>query len=192
MQKVDIRIGQYCNGRFDFEPFGCDLLRGFWKFAGTNGREQGIIALFVLHSLQKEPKSGYDILKEIEERTGGRWVPSKGTLYPVLRHLEEDGLIGVLETGRRGKSIYGTTPAGEEMLRAVRRHRQESHKRLVLFKDLFVEIFGDSARPLDTLLFEVRCLTDALPSERQEEAAQILERTCEELRRIDADERHSC
>ena len=36
---------------------------------------------------------GYEMIKEIEERTQGAWVPSAGSIYPILQLLEEEGLI---------------------------------------------------------------------------------------------------
>ena len=51
--------------------------------------------LFVLRTLSSQPKSGYDILKEIGEKTHGEWCPSKGTIYPILSELEKEELIEV-------------------------------------------------------------------------------------------------
>jgi DNA-binding PadR family transcriptional regulator len=62
-------------------------MTGFFKFAGRGGKERGLIALYVLHTLDKHPGSGYELIKEIEEKTGGKWVPSKGTLYTFLKQL---------------------------------------------------------------------------------------------------------
>ena len=63
------------------------------QFASKSGRARSLLALYVLHSLDKSEKSGYDIMREIEKLTSGAWVPSKGTLYPLLHQLETEGLI---------------------------------------------------------------------------------------------------
>ena len=68
--------------------------------------------------VSKRPMSGYEILKELSRLTAGRFVPSPGTLYPLLAHLESEGLITAREiyVGRRRKKIYELTPRGEEHL----------------------------------------------------------------------------
>lgn len=68
-------------------------MTGLWTFASKDGKERGLLALFILHSLNQQPKSGYELLKEIEAKTEGLWAPSKGTLYPILKQLEEEELI---------------------------------------------------------------------------------------------------
>lgn len=68
--------------------------------------------------LRSRPLSGYEILKELSRLSAGRYVPSPGTLYPLLSYLESEGLITAREVyvGRRRKKIYELTPRGEEEL----------------------------------------------------------------------------
>ncbi len=68
--------------------------------------------------LRSRPLSGYEILKELSRLSAGRYVPSPGTLYPLLSYLESEGLITAREVyvGRRRKKIYELTPGGEEEL----------------------------------------------------------------------------
>jgi DNA-binding PadR family transcriptional regulator len=105
-------------------------VRGPLKFdEGRRGaRGRGLIQLFILHSLHKEPKSGYDLIKEITEKTGGAWVPSKGTLYSLLKKMEEEGLIIVSDTGKRSKNIFSLTAEGEETLDEIVRVRMEERE----------------------------------------------------------------
>lgn len=72
----------------------------------------------VLYVLRSRPLSGYEILKELSRLSAGRYVPSPGTLYPLLSYLESEGLITAREVyvGRRRKKIYELTPRGEEEL----------------------------------------------------------------------------
>jgi DNA-binding PadR family transcriptional regulator len=53
---------------------------------------------------------GYEMIKEIEERSGGYWRPSAGSIYPTLQLLEEQGLIAGEETG--GKRLFSLTDDG--------------------------------------------------------------------------------
>lgn len=68
----------------------------------------------ILQLLREKPRHGYDIIKALEEKFGGCYTPSAGTVYPTLQLLEDQGYIrGVEEEGRR---IYHLTKEGEELL----------------------------------------------------------------------------
>lgn len=51
------------------------------------------LTFYILVALAEEPRYGYDIGREIEERSGGRIQPSIGSLYLAIQRLEEQGLI---------------------------------------------------------------------------------------------------
>ena len=55
---------------------------------------------------------GYEMISELEERTGGMWRPSPGSVYPTLQLLEDEGLISSEQT--EGKRLYSLTDAGRE------------------------------------------------------------------------------
>ncbi len=81
-------------------------------------RRRGVLKGVVLYVVRKRPMSGYEILKELSRLTAGRFVPSPGTLYPLLAYSESEGFITAREIyiGRRRKKIYELTPQGEEHL----------------------------------------------------------------------------
>jgi DNA-binding PadR family transcriptional regulator len=60
--------------------------------------------------LAEEPRNGYQIMQEIEQRSGGLWRPSPGSVYPALAQLEDEGLVRVEE--RDGRRTYVLTDAG--------------------------------------------------------------------------------
>jgi DNA-binding PadR family transcriptional regulator len=60
--------------------------------------------------LAEEPRNGYQIMQEIEQRSGGLWRPSPGSVYPALAQLEDEGLVRVEE--REGRRTYALTDAG--------------------------------------------------------------------------------
>lgn len=65
-------------------------MNNLWKFSLEPGKDRGLLTIIILHSMEKEPKSGYDLLKEIAEKTNGTWVPNKGgTLYQYSNHLRK-------------------------------------------------------------------------------------------------------
>jgi len=53
---------------------------------------------------------GYQVIQELERRTGGAWRVSPGSVYPTLQMLEEEGLITSQEV--EGKRVYSLTDAG--------------------------------------------------------------------------------
>jgi len=139
------------------------------------GREPGLLAIFVLHTLDKRPASGYELIKEVEEKTRGKWIPSKGTLYPVLRQLEEKGLIELSMTGSRAKNIYILTPAGRRALEHVRDHWKGPGDRFTRYQDLLAEIFGGDRMAILAIGMEIHAMLHELPSEKIPEAVQVME-----------------
>jgi DNA-binding PadR family transcriptional regulator len=64
---------------------------------------RGDVRAAILALLREQPRNGYQIIQEIERRSGGLWRPSAGSVYPALQLLEDEGLIeGVEDGGRRG------------------------------------------------------------------------------------------
>jgi DNA-binding PadR family transcriptional regulator len=70
------------------------------------------VALLLL--LAEEPRNGYQLMQEIEERSGGRWRPSPGSVYPTLQQLEDQGLIKPID--REGTKLFELTDLGREHL----------------------------------------------------------------------------
>ena len=76
----------------------------------------GHLRLYLLSLLDESPKHGYELIQALEERFGGTYVPSAGTIYPRLAKLEEEGLVSKAADGR--KTVYSITDAGRAELRA--------------------------------------------------------------------------
>jgi DNA-binding PadR family transcriptional regulator len=73
---------------------------------GPGGRRsrarRGDVRAAMLLLLEEEPRNGYQLMEEIESRSGGAWRPSPGSVYPALAQLEDEGLIRSDEgAGRR-------------------------------------------------------------------------------------------
>jgi DNA-binding PadR family transcriptional regulator len=66
----------------------------------------------VIALLSDRPMHGYEMIQELEERTGGTWSPSPGSIYPMLQLLEDEGLIA--GTATEGKRRFELTDAGRE------------------------------------------------------------------------------
>lgn len=88
-----------------------ELRSRFEKRPGSRAG-RGEVRSAVLALLAERPMHGYQIIREIEERTGGTWKPSAGSVYPTLQLLADEGLIRAEESN--GRKIYSLTDAGRE------------------------------------------------------------------------------
>jgi DNA-binding PadR family transcriptional regulator len=100
--------------------------RGGWGDMGFGGpprggrrARRGDVRTAVLAVLGDEPLHGYDVIRELEQRSGGAWSPSPGSIYPTLQLLEDEGLVTAQE--QDGKRVYSLTEGG----RAELKERQE-------------------------------------------------------------------
>jgi DNA-binding PadR family transcriptional regulator len=98
-------------------PFG----RGFgpWGRGGPKAR-RGDVRAALLVLLEEEPRNGYQLMQEIEQRSQGVWRPSPGSVYPALQQLEDEGLVRAEE--REGRKAFVLTDAGRAH---VQEHRDE-------------------------------------------------------------------
>lgn len=95
----------------DRPPFGG---RGGPFGGGRGRRRRGDVRTALLMLLAEEPRNGYQLMQTIEERSGGRWRPSPGSVYPTLSQLEDEGLIRGVE--RDGAKLFELTDQGRERL----------------------------------------------------------------------------
>jgi DNA-binding PadR family transcriptional regulator len=75
---------------------------------------RGAIKGSVLRLLAERPMHGYELITEFEERSGGRWRPSPGSVYPLLTQLEAEGLIRTTDDG--GRRQFELTDEGRAWL----------------------------------------------------------------------------
>ncbi|MET0144001.1 MAG: PadR family transcriptional regulator [Ilumatobacteraceae bacterium] len=81
---------------------------------GRHRARRGAIRSSVLALLAERPMHGYELISELEERTGGRWRPSPGSVYPTLAHLEDEGLVRSFDDD--GRKRFELTDAGQAWL----------------------------------------------------------------------------
>jgi DNA-binding PadR family transcriptional regulator len=96
----------------DRPPFGPG--RGGPFGGGRGRRRRGDVRTAILMLLAEEPRNGYQLMQTIEERSGGRWRPSPGSVYPTLSQLEDEGLIRAVE--QDGTKLFELTDQGRERL----------------------------------------------------------------------------
>ena len=93
--------------------------RGRGGRGGRIGRflEHGDLRFIVLALIAEQPRHGYELIKELEDRTGGAYRPSPGVIYPTLSLLEDEGFIAPA-TAETTRKLYEATDAGREALAA--------------------------------------------------------------------------
>ena len=104
-------------GGFGNWPGGPGPWRGWWPGPPGPKASRGDVRAAILALLREEPRNGYQIMSEIEERSGGAWRPSPGAVYPALQQLADEGLVEAEESS--GRRTFSLTEAG-------RRHIEEN------------------------------------------------------------------
>ena len=105
------------------DPFGRRVgrgrpIRGSGRGRGRGGHRsrsggranRGDVRAAVLALLAEAPMHGYQIISELDERTGGAWKPSPGSVYPTLQMLADEGLVRSEPEG--GKNVFHLTDSG--------------------------------------------------------------------------------
>jgi DNA-binding PadR family transcriptional regulator len=98
----------------------------------------------VLALLAERPMHGYEIIQQIEERSGGMWRPSPGSVYPTLQLLADEGLVAGDESG--GRRLFTLTHAGRAEAEARQgeppweQERDESWAVAQRFRDEFAQL----------------------------------------------------
>ena len=92
---------------------------GNWAGFGPWGRwsrffDSGEVRLALLSLLADAPKHGYQLIKDLEERSGGLYRASAGAVYPNLQQLEDEGMVS--SESKEGKRVYTLTEAGRAEL----------------------------------------------------------------------------
>lgn len=100
--------------------------------------QKGYMRIAVLILLSRKQHHGYEIMKEVKERTEGFWKPTAGSIYPILSSLEKEGYIRgewFFQKKRRRK-IYEITKDGKLILeRALIKQSQIANSMNILFEE---------------------------------------------------------
>jgi len=99
--------------------------------------QKGYMRIAFLLLLSKKPCHGYEMMKEVEDRTEGFWKPTAGGVYPILQSLEQAGYIeGKWGPQKRKRKIYHITEAGKRILdRALLKHTKIAESMNSLFEE---------------------------------------------------------
>ena len=169
---------------FDPRAFWQGPWRGMGFGPGRRSRaKRGDVRAAALLLLAEEPRNGYQLMEEIERRSGGAWRPSPGSIYPALAQLEDEGLVRAEETA--GRRAYSLTPEGEAYV-------EENRDALGSPWDEAGEGVPDELVDLRTLIAHVGMATLQVGQSGDEkqidEARKVLSDTRKSLYRILADD----
>ena len=84
--------------------------RGGYRSRSGGRANRGDVRAAVLALLAEQSMHGYQIISELDERTGGAWKPSPGSVYPTLQMLADEGLVRSEPEG--GKNVFHLTDSG--------------------------------------------------------------------------------
>jgi len=152
---------------------------------GPRGRgpkmfDAGAMRYVVLQLIAEKPRHGYEIIKELEQRSGGGYTPSPGAIYPLLSMLLDLGHVAATADGN--KKLHTITPEGQAFL--------DENRQMV---DAFVSRLSESGegggdiRMLMHALKEVvivRARDHAAPRERLDQIRAILKRAADEINQL--------
>ena len=94
-----------------------------WGFGPFGRAKRGDVRAAILAVLAEEPMHGYQIMQRLQERSGGFWNPSAGSIYPTLQLLEDQGLVTSEEV--EGRRVYTLTEKGREQAEASKGRAEE-------------------------------------------------------------------
>jgi DNA-binding PadR family transcriptional regulator len=143
------------------------------------------LRILILLLMEQQPRHGYDIIREIESKTGGAYSPSPGIIYPTLNLLEDQGEIGT-SSSPTPKRLFVITEVGRE---ALNRHRGEAEsilERLISLKKEAEQLdYGPVGRAVGNLHAVIkRRFTGADEKQVLFDAADLIDEVARKIERL--------
>jgi len=173
-------------------PFHFDFGDEGWRGGGRRGRrsrrmfESGELRLVLLKLIADEPRHGYDLIRAVEELTGGEYAPSPGVVYPTLTLLQDMGLVEEAP-GEGPRKPFQATDEG-------RKHLEERSDEVEALFERLADLapderatagpaIGRAVKNLMTALSH-RIGRDGLDEELLHEIAAILDEAAQRIERV--------
>jgi len=172
-------------------PFHFDIGDEGWGGRGRGRRarrmfEGGELRLVLLKLIADEPRHGYDLIRAIEELTGGEYAPSPGVVYPTLTLLQDMGLIEEA-AGKAARKPFQITEEGTAHLAEREEEVAALFERLTDLKPSAEQTAGPAiGRAIRNLMTALRHRVgrDGLDDELLHEIAAILDEAAQRVERI--------
>jgi len=112
----------------------------FGKRPGRSGRsgkvfDRGDLKYVILSLLRERPMHGYEVMRALEEESGGCYTASPGSVYPTLQMLEDRGYVG--SDREDGKRVYRITDEGLAFLEESKDKVEDIRDRIAEFVESF-------------------------------------------------------
>ena len=173
-----------------FDGFAGEFFGGRGRPWGGRGRrifEQGDLKYVILKLLAEKPRHGYEVIKELEDRFGGAYSPSPGTVYPTLTMLEDIGYARA-NTDEGGRKVYEITDAGRAYLAEHSATVDSIFERIARFVEGFFDEpmmdLNHAMRRLGRTVY-ARATRDLSNAERVRRIREILDRAATDIERLD-------
>lgn len=146
----------------------------------------GELRLVLLSLIAEQPRHGYDLIREIEERTGGAYAPSPGVIYPTLTLLEDMGLIEEAK-GEGARKLFAITEAGKAHLTE---RADEAEALLARLADLGAMREKTDGAPIRRAIGNLRSVLqhrlsrDDVNSDLLHEAAALIDEAAQKIERL--------
>jgi DNA-binding PadR family transcriptional regulator len=156
-------------------------LTGYYRSRHESRFERGDIKYVVLDLLRDRPSYGYEIIRALEERFGGLYTPSAGTVYPTLQMLEETGYVTSSQV--EGRKIYTITSEGTRFLEEQKSQVDDVHRRMSGWWDRRAssEEVHDMVGRMKDMLKTVKHNRRNINPEKLRKIREVLERTQREI-----------
>jgi len=172
-------------------PFHFDIGDEGWGGRGRGRRarrmfEGGELRLVLLKLIADEPRHGYDLIRAIEELTGGEYAPSPGVVYPTLTLLQDMGLIEEAP-GKAARKPFQITDEGRAHLAEREEEVEALFSRLTDLKPSAEQTAGPAiGRAIKNLMTALRHRVgrDGLDDELLHEIAAILDEAAQRIERV--------
>jgi DNA-binding PadR family transcriptional regulator len=147
---------------------------------GEGPFQKGVFKYIILQHLKEKPGHGYEIIRALEDRLHGLYVPSAGTIYPRLQMLEAGEYVTSVE--REGKKIYSITDMGLQFLAENEEIGQAINDRLNAWArpentEARRRTMREFHRVSDALRWEIR----RMDTSKLERVREVLARTHQEI-----------
>jgi DNA-binding PadR family transcriptional regulator len=165
-----------------FGPGGPGFGRGRGR-GGPGGRgrsRRGNVRAAILALLTERSMHGYEMIQELDQRTGGVWRPSPGSVYPTLQLLEDEGAI--ISESDGGRKAYSLTDAGREEATAAAANAPWAE-----FSEETVSSGHDTREAVTGIMMALRQIGFERNQEQWQRAVDVLNETKRKLYAILAD-----
>ncbi|MGO9743022.1 MAG: PadR family transcriptional regulator [Roseiarcus sp.] len=154
----------------------------FARQRGSRMFDAGALRLVVLGFIADEPRHGYEIIKGLRQRFQGAYSPSPGAIYPMLRLLEEAGLVSSQSRGPR--RLFTVTEAGRAYLRDQRAELEKINAQVEAAAAPIGESgVGEAIRALRAALFD-KMRQGGLSEDRARKLTGLLMKARDEIEKI--------